>query len=427
MGVVAHYHEGDAGKSYCEQDKGQKEFRAKLAGIPTPPKKLREGASKRTAIPCPVGIHAESRVAGGMSGAEWTKSTRETVPASELETGLFGCGGEQFELVEGAGPVFAEEAGEGAVGEDSPTGLASRTVVGFVAGVTDALDFAAATRARFFITAVDGHVFTERGNFFGEFSSGFGAKVIGPVRERGTDGFVEALDFGNGELLGERERRELSFPEDFVGIGVADATEEARVGEGALESVVGGEKDGGELLEIGVEDFEAAGIERAEAVFAGDDVKRGALLGASFGPEKRAVGKIEGGEAARRRYLDATKLRTQRAPVKAARDHQMEDEPEAVFEADTDAFAEAADLEDFLAGGGAEGRSCSAQEERADDADRFEGLAEDAGFEGFDVNSDVGKFGHGLLRKCPKLGQRPSYNGWEVLWRRWHKQTGDAG
>ncbi len=73
------------------------------------------------------------------------------------------------------------------------------------------------------------------------------------------------------------------------------------------------------------------------------------------------------------------------------------------------------------------GWSCGTQEKGADDANGFEGLAEDAGLEGFDVNSDVGKFGHGLLRKCPKLGQRPSYNGWEVLWRRRHKQTGDAG
>jgi len=59
--------------------------------------------------------------------------------------------------------------------------------------------------------------------------------------------------------------------------------------------VVGGEKSGGELLESGVEDFEAAWVERLEAVFTGDDVERSALFGAGFGPEEGTVGKIEGG------------------------------------------------------------------------------------------------------------------------------------
>ncbi len=208
---------------------------------------------------------------------------------------LFRPGDEEFEFVEGAGPVFAEEAGEGAVGEEFAAGLAGGAVVGFVAGVADALDFGAAARAGLFVAAVDGHAFAEGGDFFGEFAGGLGAEAIGPLREAGADGFVEALDFGDGEFLGQRERREFGFPENFVGVGVADAAEEARIGEGALESVVGGEKSGGELLGSGVEDFEAAGIEGAEAVFAGDYVKRGALFGAGFGPEKRAVGEIEGG------------------------------------------------------------------------------------------------------------------------------------
>ena len=58
---------------------------------------------------------------------------------------------------------------------------------------------------------MDGHAFTEGGNFFWEFAGGFGAEVVGPVRKAGVDGFEEAFDFGNGELLGECERRELGF------------------------------------------------------------------------------------------------------------------------------------------------------------------------------------------------------------------------
>jgi hypothetical protein len=199
---------------------------------------------------------------------------------------LFRFGGEEFEFVEGARPVLAEDAGKGAIGEEFAVGLASGAVVGFVGGVTDALDFGVAARTGKFVAAVDGHAVAEGGNFFGEFAGGFGAEASGPACEAGADGFVQALDFGNGELLRERERRKLGFEENFVGISVAYAAEEARVGEGALESVVGGEKRGGKLLGSGVKDFEAAGIERAEAAFAMDDVERSALLGAGFGPEQ---------------------------------------------------------------------------------------------------------------------------------------------
>jgi len=82
----------------------------------------------------------------------------------------------------------------------------------------------------------------------------------------------------------------------------------------------------------------------------------------------------------------------------------MEDEPEAVFEADTDAFAESAESEDFLAGGVGERRSCGAEEKRADDADGAEGLAEDATFEGFDVNGDVGEFRHAFSKQVLQIG-----------------------
>src|SRR5208282_4585728 len=92
-----------------------------------------------------------------------------------------GLGGEELEFVEGARPVFAEEAGEGAVGEEFTGGLAGGAVVGFVAGVADALDFGSAARARLFVAAMDGHAFAESGDFFWEFAGGFGAKMIGPT------------------------------------------------------------------------------------------------------------------------------------------------------------------------------------------------------------------------------------------------------
>ena len=101
----------------------------------------------------------------------------------------------------------------------------------------------------------------------------------------------------------------MGLPENFVGIGVADAGEEAGVSEGAFESVIGSREAGGELFEVGFKDFEAAGVERVETGFAFDDVKRGTFFGAGFSPEDRAVGEVERGEAARRRDFDATGFR----------------------------------------------------------------------------------------------------------------------
>ena len=177
-------------------------------------------------------------------------------------------GDEKIEFVERARPVFAEQAREGTVGEEFASGLAGGAVVGFVARVANALDFGAAARARLFVAAVDGHAFAESGDFFGEFSCGVGAEAIGPMCEAGADGFVEAFRFGRREFLRESERREFGFPENFVGVGIADAAEDARVGERTLECVIGGDERRGKAIEIGVEDFEAARIERAEAIFA---------------------------------------------------------------------------------------------------------------------------------------------------------------
>lgn len=90
--------------------------------------------------------------------------------------------------------------------------------------------------------------------------------------------------------------------------------------------------------------------------------------------------------------------------MKAAGDHQMENEPEVVFEADADAFAESAEVDDSFARGACERRSCGAEEKRADDADGVEGLAEDARFERFDVNDDVGEFRQAFSKQVLQTG-----------------------
>jgi hypothetical protein len=316
--------------------------------------------------------------------------TAKRTPGSGCETqGLGVFASEEFELLEGARPIFPEKARKGAVGEELPSGLACGAIVGFVGGVTDALDFRVAARARLFVTAVDGHAFAKSGDVFGESAGSFGTQPVGPAGERVTRGREKALDFRRGKLLGERERGKFRREQNFIGIGIADAAEEAGVGEGTLERVVRREKNGGKARRIGVENFKAAGIESEKAGFSRDEMKRSALLRAGFGPEKRAGGKIEGSEAPRRRNLDAAS-----SPVQAAGDHQVQDEPKAVLEADANALSEAPQPHDPLASGAGEQRGRGAQEKRTDDAGSFERLAGNALLKRFDVNDDVGQFGH---------------------------------
>ena len=124
--------------------------------------------------------------------------------------------------------------------------------------------------------------------------------------------------------------------EDLVGVGVADAGEDARVGEGALEGAVFGGEGGAEGCEVGGEDFNAAGVHVFEGGLALENIEGGSALGAGFGEDEGAVGEVEGGE-----IVAASEFCAERAPVEAAGDHEMKDEPEAVVELEDDAFADA--------------------------------------------------------------------------------------
>src|SRR2546429_3624336 len=55
-------------------------------------------------------------------------------------------------------------------------------LIGFIGGVTDALDLRSATRARLFVATVNGHAFAKGGDVFGESSSCFPAEALGPTR-----------------------------------------------------------------------------------------------------------------------------------------------------------------------------------------------------------------------------------------------------
>jgi hypothetical protein len=254
-----------------------------------------------------------------------------------------------FEFVERAGPVCAEEARQASVREDFSVGLAVGAVIGFVVGVADPLDGLAAGGAGLAKAAMDDHVFAEGGDFFGEGLGGFDVEAVDPELEGFACCGEEALPLLVGEFVGELDGREVGGVENLVGVGVADAGENARVGEGSFEGAVLCGECGAEAFEVGGEDvvfekFQASGVDVLEGFFVGEEVEGGSPLGTGFSEDEGAVGEVEGGE-----IVAAAEFGSDRAPVKAPRDHEVQDEPEAVVELDGDAFADAVKPADGVA------------------------------------------------------------------------------
>ncbi len=226
---------------------------------------------------------------------------------------------------------------------------------------------------------------------------------VDPELERVACGGEEALPLLWSELRGLQDGREASGVEDLVGVGVADAGEDARVGEGALEGAVFDGEGGAEGCEVGGEDVDASCVEFVGGGPVGEEVEGGAAFGAGFGEDERAVGKVECGEV-----VSAAEFCAKGTPVEAAGDHEVKDEPEAVVEFEGDAFADAMETADGVAFDVFDAGLDCAEEEGAGDPEVCEGLADDAGFEGGEVGGDVGEFWHGCGLDDDNGLRRPS-------------------
>ncbi len=103
--------------------------------------------------------------------------------------------------------------------------------------------------------------------------------------------------------------------------------------------------------------------------------------------------------------------------MKAASDHEVEDDPDTVFETDSDTFADTTESGDFLVGGGGERRVYGAEKEGAAEADGKESLVEDALAQGEEVGLDVGELGHAYSIKAPlrRAGGTSCGNGLRVV------------
>ena len=137
----------------------------------------------------------------------------------------------------------------------------------------------------------------------------------------------------------ELHGRQPRAVQDLVRVRVADAAEEPRVGERALERVVlARERARRTASSVASSDLEPAAVELRERVRAAHDVERRALLRARLGEDQRARREVERGE---RRPCPGRRAR-RRIPAQAAGDHEVDDEEEIVLEAEHDALAEPA-------------------------------------------------------------------------------------
>jgi Ran GTPase-activating protein (RanGAP) involved in mRNA processing and transport len=80
--------------------------------------------------------------------------------------------------------------------------------------------------------------------------------------------------------------------------------------------------------------------------------------------------------------------------MQAARDHQVKHEPQIVFDAESDALADAPQLAHLASFNAGDGRICGAQQERTRQSHVFERLADNARLERGHISRNVWEFGH---------------------------------
>ena len=193
--------------------------------------------------------------------------------------------------------------------------------------------------------------------------------------------------------------------QDFVRIGVADAGEQPRAGQRALERVVLGREARSELRRCAGQRLEATGVECRERCLALDNMQRRAALAAGLRQDDRTVIEIEHRQRAARR------LAVRRPPVQATGDHQMDHEEQRLvgIELDDHPLAEPADADDLATGQRRDRRDGGAQHESARQAQSTQRGAADLRGQTLDVHRDIGQFRHDSPIRKTKPGARPGF------------------
>src|SRR5262245_27737706 len=96
--------------------------------------------------------------------------------------------------------------------------------------------------------------------------------------------------------------------------------------------------------------------------------------------------------------------------MKAAGDHEMENQPNVVIESDRDAFAESPNGSHTLADACIDGRLGSSQQKRILDFDRLETRAQNSGLERLDINRNIRKLRHAYIFRTPNRSDAVAMN-----------------
>ena len=185
------------------------------------------------------------------------------------------------------------------------------------------------------------------------------------------------------------KRRQPGPMQDLVGVGVTDPTEEPRVGERPLESMVLSGEALREGRKVGVEYFESATLKGNQPLLPDHEVDRGPSLGAGLGKEEQSIGELEDSQ-----HQFPADLLDERVPAQTAGDHQMNDDEEVSFEREHDPLAQAAKPDYSLAFRSRNRRIKRAHDERVPNHDPLDRLVEDHRREALKVEDDIGEFGH---------------------------------
>src|SRR5258706_7587039 len=149
----------------------------------------------------------------------------------------------------------------------------------------------------------------------------------------------------------------------------------------------------GECFGKGVEsagfDFQSARSQFMQGFCALNQVQRRTLLSARFSQQQRAIGKIESCQSE-----FAPHLRPRLAPMQSSRNHQVQHQPEAIFEPEANPLADSTQSDDLSPVDPLERRQRSSQQERASDANFDQSLAQNPTLQPLEINCYVREFWH---------------------------------
>src|SRR6266850_2868096 len=192
-----------------------------------------------------------------------------------------------------AWPVVFEKARKRSVGQDTSARLATRAIVAFVLGVDDPLDRGAAHRTRLPEASVDGHRVMKRRDLLRKRPLQLPSQLINPDDQRRARRVVQPRDLVGTQRLRQLQRGETCRVKNLVGVSVADAAEQMRIGERPLQRVILTPERGAELIQRRFERLDAAWIMAVERGLTAYDLDGSPFLRAGFRQVQSAVRKYE--------------------------------------------------------------------------------------------------------------------------------------